>query len=50
MLKENRWDKYVTEELSNLPNDKFIRIVCALDQEHNNIKININGEKERSNF
>lgn len=41
LLQENRWDTYVADQLSKVPEDQFVTITCKLNKEANNMEINI---------
>ena len=41
LLQENRWDTYVADQLSKLPEDQFVTITCKLNKEANTMEINI---------
>lgn len=41
LLQENRWDTYVAEQLSKVPEDQFVTITCKLNKEANSMEINI---------
>lgn len=41
LLQENKWDTYVAEQLSKVPEDQFVTITCKLNKEADSMEISI---------